>query len=160
MGADGAGVPTAQVPLARLMAMAARDLIDALHVRLDEEGWHDVRRAYGFVLVRASHGPITVTEVAGLLGITKQAASKLLESIAADDLVVRLDPDRDARSRPFALTDRGRRFLAAAERIYADLESEWAEVIGRDQVEDLRDGLATVLRARHDGQLPPVRPIW
>ena len=150
----------APVPLARLFAMAFRDLIDDLHARLTERGWHDHRPAFGFALVAARDGPTDATALAGLLGVTKQAASKLVDSLVAAGLVERSVGAADARRRPVAITDRGRRLLAAAEEIYAELEAEWAGVVGRDDVEGVRATLATVLRARHGGALPPVRPTW
>ena len=39
------------VPLARLLLLAHRQLVDGLHERLRERGWTDVRESYGFVLL-------------------------------------------------------------------------------------------------------------
>jgi hypothetical protein len=61
---------TSPVPLARLFAMAYRDLIDGLHERLRQRGWHDVRPAYGFVLLAARDGPTSATALAGLMGVS------------------------------------------------------------------------------------------
>ena len=59
------------------------------------------------------------------------------------------------------LTVRGRRLLATVERIYDELEGAWADVIGAAGVQRLRPAhLTRVLRATHDGELPPVRPTW
>ncbi|WP_163567530.1 MarR family winged helix-turn-helix transcriptional regulator [Fodinicola feengrottensis] len=69
------------VPLARLFAMAYGHLIDGLHARLAEQGWHDVRPAFGFILLAVRSGPITATEIAALMGTTKQAASKLVTAM-------------------------------------------------------------------------------
>ncbi|HEY8547596.1 MAG TPA: hypothetical protein VIL36_21185, partial [Acidimicrobiales bacterium] len=44
------------MPLARLFAMAFRQLIDELHARLAARGWGAMRPPYGFVLVAASQG--------------------------------------------------------------------------------------------------------
>ena len=53
-----------RIPLARLFAMAYRDLIDGLHERLRARGWHDVRPAFGFVLLAARDESTTVTAIA------------------------------------------------------------------------------------------------
>ena len=45
--------------------------------------WHDVRPAYGFVLLAARDGPTSATALAGLMGVSKQAASKLVDAMAA-----------------------------------------------------------------------------
>jgi DNA-binding MarR family transcriptional regulator len=140
--------------------MALRSLVDDLHVRLRERGWEDARPAYGFVLLAAREGSTSVTELAQLAGMTKQAASKLVDSMEAADYVARTGDDADQRRRPVVLTEQGRRFLATVEDIYTVLEEEWSAVIGRDQVEALRAGLTEVLLDRHGGRLPPVRPPW
>jgi len=142
------------------MAMAFRDLIDGLHARLAEQGWDEIRPAYGFVLLAAREGPVTGTDVATLLGMTKQAASKLADSMVAAGLVERRPDPGDARSKRIELTRRGRDFLATVEQIYAELEAGWAAAIGRDGVDRLRTDLLCVLRGGHDGSLPAIRPTW
>ena len=115
-----------------------------------------MRPAYGFVLLAARDGT-TATEVAGLMGITKQAASKVVEAIEDAGYVRRVPAGGDARRRPVELSDRGRALLTTVESIYAELEEGWAVVIGRDHVERLRSDLVAVL-ASPDGTLPAVRP--
>jgi len=154
-------VTTADGPaLARLFAIAYRSLIDGLHERLREQGWDDVRPAYGFVLLAARDGT-TATELAGLMGVTKQAASKVVDAMLEAGYVRRAveGDDGDARRRPIELSARGGELLATVESIYADLEDRWADVIGRDHLERLRADLVAVL-STPDGALPPVRPTW
>jgi DNA-binding MarR family transcriptional regulator len=146
-------------PLARLFAIAYRSLVDGLHDRLRSRGWTDVRPAFGFVLLAARGGPTTSTELAALMGTTKQAASKLVDTMVAAGYVRRSAADRDARRRPVELTARGEDLLDAVEAIYAELEQEWATVIGAQHVERLRTDLVQVLSVG-DGTLPPVRPTW
>jgi len=148
------------VPLARLLAMAYRQLIDGLHDRLREAGWHDVRPVYGFVLLAARQGPLTASEVGVLMGTTKQAASKLVDAMEQAGYLRRRPSADDARQKVLELNRRGRDLLAAVEGIYAELEAEWAEVVGVAAVERLRRDLTRVLVAGHDGELPPVRPLW
>ena len=148
------------VPLARLLAMAYRQLIDGLHDRLREAGWHDVRPVYGFVLLAARQGPLTASEVGVLMGTTKQAASKLVDAMEQAGYLRRRPSADDARQKVLELNRRGRDLLAAVEGIYAELEAEWAEVVGAAAVERLRRDLTRVLVAGHDGELPPVRPLW
>jgi DNA-binding MarR family transcriptional regulator len=154
-----AGRPTTGPPLARLFAIAYRQLVDALHERLRDRGWADVRPAFGFVLLAARDQPTTSTELAELMGTTKQAASKLVDAMATAGYVRRGRESADGRRRPVALTRRGRRLLAAVEEIYAELEAEWAGVLGGGEVERVRDALVRVLTGA-DGVLPPVRPTW
>jgi DNA-binding MarR family transcriptional regulator len=143
-------------PLARLTAIAYRTLIEDLHARLREQGWRDVRPNYGFVLLEARQRSVGVTDVARLMGVTKQAASKIVSGMMRAGYLRDVD-DEDARAHRVTISPRGRRLLAAVEDIYGELEREWAAVIGAARVEALRRDIAKVLVARH-GELPSVRP--
>jgi len=148
-----------RVPLARLMAMGLRSLVDALHVRLEERGF-DVRPSFAFVLLASRERPLTINDVAELLGITKQAASKLADAMEANHYLARKPHPDDARAKLLHIAPRGSRVLEAAEDVYRDIESEWARIIGRQRLEALKSDLAEVLEATHGGALPPIRPTW
>jgi DNA-binding MarR family transcriptional regulator len=148
------------VPLARLFAMAYRVLVDDLHDRLRARGWTDVRPAFGFALLAARDGPTTTTELAALMGTTKQAASKLVATMVEAGYLVQRSGTGDARQRPLTLSNRGRRLLETVEAVYAELEREWAGIVGADAIRRVRRDLTQVVTARHDGALPPVRPTW
>lgn len=156
MGGVAAGGP----PLARLFAIAYRQLIDGLHDRLRARGWTDVRPAFGFVLLAARERPTSVTELAELMGVTKQAASKLVDAMVSGGYVRRGAGAEDGRQRPVSLTARGEELLSAVEQVYAELEDGWAAVIGGPHVDRMRRDLMRVLAGPGDGQLPPVRPPW
>ena len=138
--------------------MAYRQLIDRLHERLAAEGYTDVRPTFGYVLLAVRDGPTTGADIALLLGVTKQAASKLVDAMEQGGYVRRQTHGDDARAKEIAITARGRRFLVTVESIYRDLEAEWADVTSKKRVEALRDDLRTIVEAAHDGQLPAVRP--
>ncbi len=146
------------VPLARLLAMAYGDLIDQLHERLRADGWSDVRPAYGFVLLATRAGSQSVTALAARLEVSKQAASKLVESMVASGYLAYVAAEGDSRAKGVELSARGHELLAAVEAIYTEIEAGWAELIGTKAVETMRRNLTAVVRARHDGELPTVRP--
>lgn len=154
---DAASEP---VPIARLLAMAYRLQMDELHGRLRAAGWTDVRPAYGFVLLAAREHATTATDLAVLMGTSKQAASKLVDSMEASGYVRRTTSAVDGRQKEVVLARRGRKLLGVVEGIYRDLEAEWAAIIGVRAVQRLRRDLAAVVTDSHDGQLPPVRPTW
>jgi DNA-binding MarR family transcriptional regulator len=93
------------------------------------------------------------------MGTTKQAASKLVDTMEATGYVRRGVGALDGRQRPIELTPRGSELLAAVELIYRELEQDWAAALGGPELQRLRDDLVRVL-ARPDGSLPPVRPTW
>ncbi len=144
--------------LARLFAIGFQSLIAGLHDELRARGWTDVRPAFGFVLLAVRDEPATTTALAALLGTTKQAASKLVDNMEVSGYVRRGVGETDRRQRPVVLTPRGFELLATVEAIYAELEAEWAMVIGERGVERLRRDLVRVLSGTDGGALPPVRP--
>lgn len=150
---------TAGTPLARLFAMAYRTLIDDLHQRLRDRGWQDVRPSFGFVLLAAREAPITAVDLAELMGVTKQAASKLAASMVDGGYLVQGADERDGRQRPFRLSVQGVRLLADVEAIYGELEAGWAEAIGERSLQRLRHDLTAAVKAAHGGNLPAVRPL-
>jgi DNA-binding MarR family transcriptional regulator len=147
------------IPLARLFAIAYRSLIDDLHERLAARGWRNVRQNYGFVLLAARGSGIQASEIAALMGISKQAASKLVEAMEQAGYLRRDPHADDLRAKVVTLTGRGDELLAAVEEIYAELEDEWVAILDRARVDALRCDLTTVLRAPHGGRLPPIRPV-
>ncbi|HEY6724904.1 MAG TPA: MarR family transcriptional regulator, partial [Polyangiaceae bacterium] len=146
-----------RVPLARLFGMAFSTLIEDLHARLAKSGFDDARPAFGFVLLKARHQSVTAKEIAEQNGTSKQAATKLLALMESCGYLRRAPNNVDGRERPFELTPRGRKLLTRVEAIYRELEAEWARVIGNAGVESVRSEVTRALRARHGGNLPPVR---
>jgi DNA-binding MarR family transcriptional regulator len=150
--------PGAPVPLARLLTLAARHLVDQLHERLRARGWRDIRPSYGYVLLACRAGRPTSVELAAVLGVSKQAAAKMVDAMVEADLLARGAAAGDGRAKPLRLTRRGRRLLEVVEEVYRELEAEWAGVIGRPAVEATRGSLAAVLESAYGDGLPPLRP--
>jgi DNA-binding MarR family transcriptional regulator len=148
------------IPLARLLAMAFRLMIDDLHEQLRQRGWSDVRPAYGFVLLALRDDPLSAKDVAALMGTTKQAASQLVDAMESAGYLTRVASARDGRVRELVLADRGRELLGAVEEVYADIEGEWTRRAGATGLASARRALSAVVAAAPDTALPAVRPIW
>lgn len=145
-------------PLGRLLAMALSAVIDELHERLDRAGWPRVRPMWGFVLLALRARPRTIGEVGELLGITKQAAAKVVSALVEEGLVERREHPSDRRAAALGLTEHGRRFLTAAEAAYEAIEAGWVKVAGRDDVDAIRRAIPAVLTATYGETEPPLRP--
>lgn len=146
------------MPLARLFAIAFRSLLDRVHARLAEQGYRDVGAGFGYVLLAARERALTGNEVAALMGMTKQAASKLIDAMEQAGYLERKAHPEDARAKLLRITGKGARLLTQVERIYAELEHEWAKAIGVRELAKLRADLTKALTVTHGGKLPPVRP--
>jgi DNA-binding MarR family transcriptional regulator len=147
------------VPLARLFALGYRALIDGLHAELPRRGWTDVRPAFGFVLLALRDAPASLRDLPAVLGTSKQAVSKLVDAMVEAGYVERGADPGDARAKQVRLSARGRRLLATVEEVYADLEREWAAVLGEERLAGLRADLTEALSATAGGRLPPVRTV-
>ena len=150
--------PPHPVPLARLFAMAGRYLVERLHRRLAERGWHDIPPATGYVLLAARDGATTGGEIAQLMRTSKQAASKLLETLERRGFVERGGAAGDGRMKAVVLSEQGRGLLADVEEIYVELEAEWADLLGTDTLELIRGSLARALVDAYGGTLPAIGP--
>ena len=149
-------------PLGRALTLALRLLIDDMHTRLDAAGFSDLRPAHGYVLnAAAEEGGATASEIAVILGMTKQGAAKVIEELVGAGYVERTTRDDDGRAHPVVLTRRGSQALAAAAAIQDELEQEWIAHSSDRDVAALRRVLARVLEA-HGADLhpPPLRPVW
>jgi len=156
---DRAEAAAGTVPLARLFAIAYRELVVELHNELRRRGWTDLRPAFGFALLAVRDRPLSNVELASVMGMTKQAATKLVDALVTAGYVVRSASAEDGRMRLVQLTARGRKLQATAEEIYVELEGRWAQMIGPVRLAALRDDLLTVL-SKGQSEMPPVRPLW
>jgi DNA-binding MarR family transcriptional regulator len=133
---------------------AAGSLVDAVHAGVMARGFDDLRPAHGFAFVRLAPDGATVREVGEHLGVTKQAASQLVEELLRKGYVLRRPHPRDARARLIVLSDKGWACTRAAEQAAADAVGRWSEVLGEQRLAALRDDLTLVARG---GAL---RPTW
>jgi DNA-binding MarR family transcriptional regulator len=127
----------------RLLA-GFRTLIDALNVELAQRGHPDLRPMHGFVFQAIGARGTSAVELARRLGISKQAAGKIIENLERRGYV-RRHPDRaDARSKIVTLTERGVDALVQSEQIFNDLRRQWADRIGADRLSELESDLASL----------------
>jgi len=114
----------------------------------------DGRPAYGFAFARLAPNGATVTDLAAHLGVTKQAASQLVDELVRKGYVERRPHPDDARARLIVLTERGWACTRAAEEAAADAVRAWVELLGEGEVRALCDRLARI------APYGPLRPAW
>ncbi|TLS43434.1 MarR family transcriptional regulator [Streptomyces montanus] len=138
---------------AALLAVAG-ELTQRIHDGVEARGFEGVRPAHGFAFARLAPAGATVTELATHLGVTKQAASQLVDEIVRKGYAERRPHPDDARARLVVLTEQGWACTRAAEEAAAEAVRPWAELLGEREVRALRHGL---LRIAPHG---PIKPIW
>lgn len=108
-------------------------------------GHEHLRISHGFVFQHLIEGSPTVSDLAESLGVTQQAASKVVAELDALGYVERVvDPD-DSRVRRVRLTRRGRRAVQVARDERRVLEAEVEALVGSDALDVAREVLATLL---------------
>jgi DNA-binding MarR family transcriptional regulator len=136
-----------------LLAVAG-ELTQRIHDGVVARGFEGVRPAHGFAFARLAPDGATVTELAAHLGVTKQAASQLVEEIVRKGYAERRPHPADARARLVVLTEAGWACTRAAEDAAAEVVRGWGEALGEAEVRALTGRL---LRIAPGG---PVRPVW
>ncbi|MCX5260834.1 MarR family winged helix-turn-helix transcriptional regulator [Streptomyces canus] len=139
--------------LAAALLAAAGDLTQRINEGVVARGF-EARPAWGFAFARLAPDGATVTELAGHLGVTKQAASQLVDEIVRKGYAERRPHPGDARARLVVLTERGWACTRAAEEAAAEAVRSWTDVLGESDVRALCDRLG---RIAPDG---PIRPAW
>ncbi|WP_326669911.1 MarR family winged helix-turn-helix transcriptional regulator [Streptomyces canus] len=139
--------------LAAALLSAAGDLTQRINEGVVARGF-EARPAWGFAFARLAPDGATVTELAGHLGVTKQAASQLVDEIVRRGYAERRPHPGDARARLVVLTERGWACTRAAEEAAAEAVRSWTDVLGESDVRALCDRLGRI--APHG----PIRPTW
>jgi DNA-binding MarR family transcriptional regulator len=137
--------PGFELPL--LLLGGFRALIDELHAELARQGHPDARPMHGFVLQAIGRDGATATELGHRLGVSKQAAGKLIRTLQALGYVEPAPPEADARRKPVLISSRGLDLLACSATIFETLRDGWASRIGAGRLEALEDDLESVLPA-------------
>ncbi|MFI8071037.1 MarR family winged helix-turn-helix transcriptional regulator [Streptomyces sp. NPDC086033] len=139
--------------LAANLLAAAGDLTQRINDGVVARGF-EARPAWGFAFTRLAPDGATVTELAGHLGVTKQAASQLVDEIVRKGYAERRPHPVDARARLVVLTERGWACTRAAEEAAAEAVRSWIDVLGESDVRALCDRLGRI------APKGPIRPTW
>jgi len=139
---------------AALLLGAVTQIVDGIQAGVFEQGFTDIRPTHGFAFVRISRGDATMVDVANHLGISKQAASQMVELLVQRGYVDRTQHPTDARASMLSLTPKGWACTRAAEKAADRTIAEWEQTVGRTQIRELTATLGSVV-------VPgPLRPAW
>ena len=128
----------------RLVWLFARTFEEMQAVDRGRRGLTPVQvMALRFILL---HEEPNLTAVAGALGISNAAATKLVDRLVGRKLVARLEGPVDRRERRLVLTEGGREALAQAIRAGVGRIEEALEEMAGEDLSALRRGLAAFLR--------------
>ncbi|NKZ06783.1 MarR family winged helix-turn-helix transcriptional regulator [Actinomadura latina] len=131
--------PGFELPLRLFLAF--RVIIDELHAELAREGHPGLRPMHGFVFQAIGPDGTTAVELGHRLGVSKQAAGKMVESLERAGYVERAADPRDARRKIVRLTERGVDSLVRSAEIFERIRGDWVAALGAGRVRALEDDL-------------------
>lgn len=130
-----------------LIVGAARVVGDRLGAAVAAAGVDDMQGMYGYVVRCLATGDRTLTELAQLLDVSKQAAIKVVDEMEARGFLSREPHPQDRRAKVLRLTAKGQTVREAALAASHAMERELADRAGASDVAALRRGLAAFLDA-------------
>src|SRR3954451_23626055 len=124
-----------------LIVGANRCVADGLQATMQAGGHREMRPPYGFVIRALATGGLRLTELAERLGVTKQAALKIVDDMEAHGLVERTPAPGDRRAKVLRLTARAEAVRKRALEASEQMEAELREDLGDADVEAARRAL-------------------
>ena len=119
---------------------------DRMLAGLHQRGYDDLVAAHLNVLQYPGPENLRPSELATRTHMSKQALNYLVGQLEQLGYLTREDDEADQRSKRIHLTRRGRAAAAAIREIVREVEAEWEQQLGHEQLAQLRD-LLTQLNA-------------
>lgn len=147
-----------------LLALALQSYVDELHAGLAARGFDELRPSFGLVFRALDEEPLTLTGLAARLGVSKQAAAKVVAELLERGFVEQRAGADDRRTKALVLSMRGRSLVRAARGISGQVERRLRRALGPAAVDGLRRVLSHLVEegeaARRGGAAPRARPVW
>ena len=143
--------------LAVSLVAANRCLSDRLVSAVRKAGAPDMRPAFGFVVRAVDAEEPTVGRLAELLGVSRQAASKLADEMVRRGYLLRGADPADRRRTRLRLSAKGRRVRERAAGESSAIESELRAAAGDRAVDGMRKALMAFIE--REGALDEVRAL-
>ncbi|MFW0795013.1 helix-turn-helix domain-containing protein [Gordonia sp. CPCC 205515] len=134
------GVPAGDEHIATLLGRA----IEQIAGTFDNEVWKGLRASQFRILEAIDRGAVRTVDVARVLGMTKQGAGQHISKLTDDGYIAVSDNAGDRRTRQLRLTRQGSTTLARGLRRIAEIEAEWAGLVGADDFAAFRRVLAAI----------------
>jgi DNA-binding MarR family transcriptional regulator len=135
----------ADIALPALMRAARRAYGVAIREALGEVGCDDLPRNGPFVLASIAHGGTPLGEVIDRLGVSKQAAGQLIDTLVTRSYLQRdVDPE-DRRRLHVTLTTRGQAAADVVREAVEDVDARLVARVGAEHVAHTRTTLAALI---------------
>lgn len=139
-----ARVELSKLDLGQLALFAGQRMNQVVLERLHAAGYEGVRISHGYVVQHLLVADRSVTELARLMGVTQQAASKVTAELTSLGYLENA-PAEDARLRLVRLSARGRAMVEYAREVRREIQRELARRVSKREIDRARRVLATML---------------
>jgi DNA-binding MarR family transcriptional regulator len=136
--------------LLRAARIVNRDVVEGLHAR----GYGNLRSTHTTLLSNMPLAGGTISETAERAGVTKQAMGRLAADLQEAGYIRMTDDPADGRTKRLELTESGTRLMLDSLDVMRDLEDGYAELIGRDRLWAVLEGLRAFNDAMEDRRRP------
>jgi len=143
-----------QVGIPPLLRAARGSYGNAIRSELAAAGFDDLPRSSAYVLGgMVNHGG-SAGQLVRQLGVSKQAASQLIDTLVIRGYLQRSVDPEDRRRIAIEVTERGRAAALAISKGIQKVDAELAGLISAEQMEGLRSGLIALcsIRERMEGE--------
>ncbi|MGO9962773.1 MAG: MarR family winged helix-turn-helix transcriptional regulator [Acidimicrobiales bacterium] len=130
-----------------LLALARQSWVSQMAGRLHEIGYDDYHRSDAATLRLLLRGPLPIGQLGSVLGITRQAASKLASGLARRGYARAERDARDSRRINIVLTPAGRVYAKSVVEVLATLNRELSARVDPVQLAVAEAVLRTVIAA-------------
>ncbi|MDR6196430.1 MarR family winged helix-turn-helix transcriptional regulator [Siphonobacter sp. SORGH_AS_0500] len=125
--------------MGRLLSRAFRIVVDVSSQKLAESGHESYRLGHLVLMVHIDLDGSTINELAAVLGITKQAVSKIVKELQEQGYVETEKHPDDARSVLVKITNKGARFTLEWQSCTKVVDRKFEEILGAERLEILKD---------------------
>jgi DNA-binding MarR family transcriptional regulator len=146
-----------------LLVLAANSVTDQIRRAHEDRGFDDIRPAFGVVFRSLRAAPLTLTELATEIGVTKQSAAAVVDDMTAFGYIEKRPAQSDRRALQLVLTDRAREAILIATDAAKRSERSLVRAVGTETVKAMREALEHFVVANgYEEQLQAgqVRATW
>jgi DNA-binding MarR family transcriptional regulator len=138
--------PANRIHIGQLLTQLTRLFQTELFDRLIAAGLADARVPHTHVTAYIKAEGSRLTELAGQARMTLPAMSELVDDLQRLGIVERRPDPSDRRAKLICLTDAGWEAMETARRAIAQIEAEYAQLVGPERFEEAAQTLAELLR--------------
>jgi DNA-binding MarR family transcriptional regulator len=144
----------AEVSLPALLRGARSTVAAAIRQALEEMGCADVPKNGSYVLGSIARNGSPLAEIISDLGVSKQAAGQLVDTLVVRGYLDRSSDPDDRRRMSLGLTERGSMAAAAIRAAAERIQAELVDRVGIEQVAQTRATLAALMEIGHRDHPP------